>query len=247
MVVIGMEEIHYIAALSYVDELLDELLEDYGDLPLQVKDKETIYNEKKLVKEETEQLIKDIKNFSSKAKVTLVELKDKEEKLVKQQFMVRNNKEFDAISKEIEYLQSEHKRLSEQMRTEGVKIENLTRILDSQTKAMELAKSEWEEMKKELDLILNEQDEELKNLKAQRDRIVKKLKQESVRTYENIRVAHKDAAVKIVKGSCAGFTVPAQLLNEARNNLDTLYFDENSGRILIPEEIEDVESYIDNL
>ncbi len=242
-----MQEIHYIAALSYIDELLDELLEDYGDLPLHVKDKETLYKEKKLVKEETEQLIQDIKDFSKKAKVTLVELKEKEDKLNKQQFDVRNNKEFDAITKEINYIQSEHKRLSEQMRNEGVKIENLNRILETQTQEMEEAQKEYEEKKAELDLILNEQDEELKELKDKREKIISKLKPESVRIYEKVRLAHKDAAVKIVKGSCAGYTVPAQLLNEARNNLDVLFYDENTGRILIPEEIEDAEEFVDNI
>lgn len=242
-----MQEIHYIAALSYVDEELDDLLEDYGDLPDQVNAKEKTYNEKRLVLQETEKLIKDIKEFSTKAKTTLVELKDKEEKLTKQQFMVRNNKEFDAITKEIANIQEEHKKLSEHMRTEGVKQENLNRIRETQEKELKEAKTEMEEKQKELDIILNEQDEELKVLRDKRNRIIDKLRPESVKVYEKIREAHKDAAVRIVKGSCAGFTIPAQLLNEARNNLDTLFYDENTGRILIPEEIEDVEDYIDKL
>ena len=242
-----MQEVHYVAALAYIDERLDELMEDYGDLPDQVKEKEEKHNEKQSMVEETEGLLQDIKDFSSKAKRTLVELKDKEDKLTKQQFLVRNNKEFDAITKEIENIQEEHKKLSQQLRTEGVKQENLMKILGTQKKEAQAALDDLEDKKKELDIILNEQDDELKGLRDKREEIIKKLNPDSIAMYERIRKVHKDAAVKIQKNSCAGFTIPAQLINEARNNLDRLYYDENTGRILIPEELEEGDEILEEL
>ncbi len=233
-------KIHNLAFLSYIDELLEDLQEEYGDLPERVKEKEKKYADTKAMKEETDQILNDIKEFCSASKVTLMDLKNKEEKLSKQQFKVRNNKEFDAVTKEIEHIRNEHKNLTEKLRTEGIKQENLQKIMDEQTEKFEEAKTELEEARKEMETVASDQDDELKELYQKRKDLVKKIKPEDLEEYERIRQFHSNPVVKVDRNSCSGCfsAVPPQKIVEIRNNLDTIFFCESCGRMLYPGEIE---------
>lgn len=232
-------QIYYIAQIASIDERLDELHEDYGSLPELIKLKEANYTEKKNLVDDTQNLIQDTLIFVKRAKVTLVELKDKEERLTQQQFQVRNNKEFDAITNEVNHLKSEHEKLSNELRTNGVKQENLQNILDSQVKDLEKAKEELDEIYSEEKKLAGDQKEEIEKLRKIRNEFLKNVKIKLMKDYDRIRTMHSDAAVRIRKNSCSGcFSfLPAQLVVEVRNNPNILYNCESCGRILIPEEL----------
>ncbi|MBX3045336.1 MAG: hypothetical protein KIT33_12330 [Candidatus Kapabacteria bacterium] len=232
-------QIQCIAILANIDLRLDEMLEDYGDLPDQINKIEMKVNEKKLLVEETEGILAEIKKFVSSAKATLVDLKDKEERLTEQQFKVRNNKEFDAITNEVAHLKSEHEKLSDRLRTEGVKQENLMNILEGQTKEYDEAKKELEDKYEEAQLLSGDQNEELTYLQNKRLDIVKIIQSKFIKDYERIRTMHRDAAVIIKKNSCTGCfsAIPAQIIVEVRNNPNHTYYCENCGRLLLPDDI----------
>src|SRR6185295_11730266 len=98
---------HRIGALAQIDERLDELKDEYGDLPIKIKEQEAkVHNLKKLV-EDTKKVLEENQSFLSSSKIAIVELKDKEDKLAKQQFLVKNNKEFEAMNEEIQFLKDE--------------------------------------------------------------------------------------------------------------------------------------------
>lgn len=230
---------YYLAALAFVDKRLDDLQEDYGDLPDQVKELENKLKVHKAHAEETQTILAEIKQFVSTSKITLEELKTKEEKLAKQQFLVRNNKEFDAITKEITHMRDEHSRLSDLVRTEGVKEENLKQILATQLKEIELTEEELKAKIEEYEFVESDQNEEVKMLTKKRNAITKHIEKPTMVEYERIRVVIKDAVVKANRNSCSGCfsAIPPQKMVEIRNSIDTLYFCENCGRILYPEEI----------
>jgi hypothetical protein len=242
-------QISYISALAIIDKRLDELKEEYGDLPDKVEEMSNNVQKLKSMYEETQSILKDIKHFCSSTKVTLVDLKTKEEKLAKQQFLVRNNKEFDAITKEIEFLREEHSKLSEQLRTEAVKEENLKRILEEQQNNYKKAYSELEELNEELSILESDQNEEVNELNKKRKKIVVKIKKEFLEEYNRVRSFHKDASVLIKRNSCTGCysSIPPQKIVEIRNNLDQIYSCENCGRVLIPEGYEVDESFINKI
>jgi uncharacterized protein len=230
--------IYNIALLAAIDERLDELIEDYGDLPEQIKKKEAKLNDKKLLVNETETIVEEIRDFIKKAKRTLVELKDKEDKLTQQQFKVRNNKEFDAITNEINHLKTEHEKLADRMRTEGIKEENLMNILNQQTADMNEAQKELDDKFEEVQRLAGDQDRELSSLREKRGTVMSTIPKKFISDYERIRIMHRDAAVLIRKNSCSGCfnAIPAQIIVEVRNNLNTLYFCESCGRLLVPED-----------
>ncbi len=232
-------QIYYIAQIATIDERLDELLEDYGTLPELIKIKESNHTERKNLVDDTQNMIDDILNFVSRAKIALVELKDKEERLTQQQFQVRNNKEFDAISNEINHLKSEHERLSNELRTSGVKQENLQNIIDGQKKDLDKAKQELDEIYAEEKKLAGDQKEEIAKLRTIRNKFVESVKIKLMKDYDRIRTMHSDAAVRIKKNSCSGcFSfLPAQQIVEVRNNPNIIHNCENCGRVLVPEDL----------
>jgi len=230
-------QIQFIAALSYIDEKLDELHEDFGDLPDMIAEKEKVVQEAKNTMEETSNILEEIRKFVAFAKVKLVENKDKEAELSKKQFMVKNNKEFDAITSEIKHLKTEHEELFTKLRVEGLKEENLINILKEQTHHYETENEDLQDMKEEYDGVAEDQESEVKDYKEKREKIIPYIKDEFIQEYSRIRETYNDAAVMVRKGSCKGYKIPPQLLVEIRNNLDKIFIDEHSGRILIPEEV----------
>lgn len=229
-------QIKGLAALAYIDEQLDELKDEYGELPDRVRSQEAKVIKLRDMIEETAQLLSDIKTFCSTAKITLVELKDKEEGLAKKQFLVKNNKEFDAVTSEIKYVREEHEKLTDRLRSEGVKEENLTRILDEQKSQYDAAKVELDELETQIKQLSSEQDQILKDLFAKRDILLNGLIDDKRSHYNRIRVFHNDVVAKIKRDSCSGCysALPKQQIVEIRNNeAENLFYCENCGRILI--------------
>ncbi len=239
-------QIYNFACLAYIDSILDDYQEEFGDLPDRVKKMKHNVNELEAIVEETEGILKELRKFSKESKTTLKELKDKEERLSKKQFKVRNNKEFDAITKEIEQTREAHNKLIDELRVAGVKEENLLKTLEQQKEDAKKAKGELKEKESELREISSNQNEEVNVLYDVRKKYFNNIKKEYIQEYQRIRTHHKDAAVQIRKKSCSGCfsQVPPQIIVEIRNNRDTIYHCEQCGRILYPEEIQVDDSII---
>jgi len=240
-------QIRLIAGVAFIDRSLDELREEFGDLPEQISSKQKNLNKASKMKDETSTLLKELKSFIKNAKKTLANLKDSEEKLAKKQFQVKNNKEFDAITTEIKHIKVEYEELSLKLRKEAVKEENLVSILADQTKKVKAIESELKEFQDEYDELKDAQGGEEVGLIKKRKKIIKQINDDFRAEYDRIRLSHSDAAVVIFHGSCKGYRVPHQLLVEIRNNLDQIYVEEHSGRIMIPEEVHIDEENISEL
>ena len=233
-------QIQYFAKLAHIDSELDYLMLEYGDLPQKVKESERKIQALTAIVNDTERILKEVKLFVKTTKSTISTLKDSEEKLAKQQFLVRNNKEFDAITKEIEHTRQEQIRLTDEIRTSAIKEENIVKLLEQQHHEVAEAEQAYEEKKSEFNEISSGQDDAEKSLNNDRKKIVKYIKKDLMIEYDRIRNNHNDAVVKVRKNSCSGCfsKIPAQKLVESRNNLDKLYTCEHCGRIICPEDIE---------
>lgn len=241
-----VHQLQFLVALSLVDKKQDDLEEEYGDLPERIQKMKSIYHEKSSMFKETQKILEDVKNFQITSTKALEELKAREEKLSKQQFLVRNNREFDAITREIEHARSEYARISDELRQAAMKEENLMQVLETQKQEVEEILKELNELEAEYELIATNQNEELNEIKMKRAEIVKKIKHQNLEFYQRIRTLHKDAIVKVKKNSCTGcFShIPPQKIVELRNDLDTIFTCENCGRILYPEDLVIESSYI---
>jgi predicted nucleic acid-binding Zn-ribbon protein len=234
------KDISILAKIAFVDKMLDDFEDELGDLPKSVKTKESNISDIKAKITETEQIINDVRVFVATAKSTLIALKEKEDKLAQQQFLVRNNKEFDAISSEIKTLKDEHEKLAVKMRTEGMKETNLNTILDSQKKELEMAIAELTELNRQFDEMTNEHSDEVQVYNRARKNLRATVSDSLYDRYAQIRTRINDAAVPVKRDSCMGCyrQIPQQIIVEMRNQLDRIFQCENCGRLLIPEWVE---------
>jgi uncharacterized protein len=233
-------QIQYLLELSEIDQALDEYAEDFGDLPVQLKKLKTSVDKLKTLIDETSRILNDVRKFSSNAHTTLMDMAEREKTLSEKQFKVRNNKEFDAITKEIEHIRMERSRIANELSTIGVKEQNLVSTLAKQKSDYEESSKDLIEKEKEFKLITSGQNSEVKDLNKKRKEIVKFLDDSVLEEYERIKNHLIDAVVRVKKHSCSGCfsSVPSQKIVEIRNNPEKIYTCENCGRILFPEDVD---------
>jgi len=226
-----------LATMSDIDSTLDDLKEELGDLPQQVKDAEEYVRTKTTHSEKAEKDLQDIESFKITSGNRLLEIKDKEDQLAQQQFNVRNNKEFDAITNEIEMLRDERNKIYDEQRTVGVKEENLRSILEQSKTELEDAQKALTAKEQELTSISHGHNDEILQYAQQRAELTQEIPVSMLAEYERIRTFHKDAAVKVKKNSCSGCfnKVPPQRIVEMRNKPDSMFLCEHCGRILLGE------------
>ncbi|MBN1638740.1 MAG: hypothetical protein JW866_07225 [Ignavibacteriales bacterium] len=224
--------------LQLIDNQLDELEQLRGDLPAIVNElnskldslMESIVNKENQKTEaqerrnaneaEIETLSQDVKRFKS------------------QLSKVRNNKEYDALTKQIDYADDKIKALIK----ENIELENQAEMLKNETteispKVDEL-KDEIKEKETELKKIIQANEREEAIFLDKRKVVVEKVKKNDLNTYTRIRKACDGIAVAVVsRKACAGCNnvVPPQRQLEIKQN-KRIYTCESCGRMLISEE-----------
>ncbi len=222
-----------------IDDQLDQLEELRGDLPLAVQGLEERINELQRIittreQEKQECLDKRTNNESE------IELKQENQKKFKAQlYAVRNNKEYDALTKEIDNtdvqitkMELENDSLADQSKKIQTEIDELTPMLE------ELQK-ELKEKEADLKVIIKANEREEAKLKAEREKIEPQIRKPDYAAYIKIRKAKRGVAVATIKRSaCSGCNnvVPSQRQLEIRRN-NKLFYCEYCGRILVSAEI----------
>lgn len=227
--------------LQLVDDQLDELEELRGDLPNMVRSLENKISELKA----------DIKNKENEQKESLVKrtaneeeiekLKESQKKFKAQLYQVRNNKEYDALTKEIDHSEEQISKLE----AENDALADLSKTLSAQIEEItpQLQELEAELKEKEADLreIIKANEVEENKLQSERKKIEEQVRKQDLSIYSRIRKAKKGKAVATIKRSaCSGChnIVPSQRQLEIRRN-NRLFTCEYCGRILVSQEIAD--------
>ncbi len=225
--------------LQKLDDQLDVLEELRGDLPVAVEDlktritaiKDDIANKEKEQKESLE------KRQDNEEEIK--KLKENQKKFKAQLYQVRNNKEYDALTKEIDHTEE----LFTKLEAENNSLADLSKKLSDEISEIEPQMDELkEELKvKEADLkeIIKANEKEEAKLRAKRKEIEALTKKADYAAYMRIRKAKKGKAVATIRRSaCSGChnIVPSQRQLEIRRN-NKLFFCEYCGRILVSAEI----------
>jgi predicted nucleic acid-binding Zn-ribbon protein len=233
------EKLSKLYALQKVDSSLDELEEMKGDLPAEVADLEAQMNEQENHVQELEATIKQAVVDRDKADLETVSLREKIEKYKTQQYQVKSNRQYDALSREIDAAQemiSQHERNVEIL--EG----KMTVAREDHEKAkaqIEGISKELNEKRQELEEVSKSNEDEELRLKHNREKLVVRIDRSDLAVYERIRKAKGGLAVVPVKrNACGGCynAVPPQKVLELRKN-NRIYTCEHCGRILVSDEI----------
>lgn len=226
--------------LQLIDSRIDEIRNMRGELPLEVEDLE----------DEVAGLTKRIEKLSADLEVTEEKIKDKKqfitqaESMIKkykgQQDNVRNNREFDALTKEVEFQELEIELAEKHIREFRAQIEHKTQVIEDTKEKLEAKQSHLDHKKSELDSILQETEKEETTLKEKSDKFKKDIEERLVKAYNRIRSNVKNgmAVVTIERGASGGsfFTIPPQVQVEIAARRKVI-IDEHSGRILVDQEL----------
>ena len=226
-------------ALQLVDNNLDEIEELKGDLPSEARtmEEKVAGLEQQLANREQE--MKSAFAGRDHADSEIINLKEKLERFKTQQFEVRNNREYDALSREMDSATEKIGKFEKDMESLEASATAARTDIESLKGQLEESRSLLGEKKQALaEVSKNTEAEELKYT-HEREKVVARIDKTDLETYERIRKAKKGkAVVPIRRKACGGCynRIPPQKLLELRLNTK-LYTCERCGRILVSDEI----------
>ncbi len=228
------EVIQNLVNLQYIDSKLDELKKMRGDLPEDILDLETdvVRVETRINKNQTQ--LKDMK--LEKAKLEL-EIQDAEELVAKyeaQQMTVRNNREYDALTKEIEGQKQLIENSKSRLEEIAILDEEVQKDLEEQKEVLKEKKGELDKLQGNLKELIKKTEKEEDDLYEKRDEAKSLLNQRYLRSYERLRngLANGIAVTAMHNGASMGMMLPPQVQMEVRR-MNKIVIDENSGRIVV--------------
>ena len=226
-------------ALQQVDSHLDELQELKGDLPGEVQSLEEQLSTLGAERSGFEQHMKQSFVQRDDADTQILSLKERLEKYKKQQFAVRTNREYDALTREMDTAAETITRLEKEMeQLESAATIARTKMQETGEKVEELLKVLEEKKTALAEVSKTTEDEELQYT-HEREKLVARIAKSDIFTYERIRKAKRGTAVVPVRRQACGGChnrVPPQKLLELRKN-DRIYTCERCGRIIVSDEI----------
>ena len=229
--------------LQQIDSKIDKIRIIRGELPLEVQDleDEIAGMETRIAKfnEELEKFAKDIVEYKNKIKDATALIKKYEE----QQNNVRNNREYESLTKEIEY-QSLDIQLCEKRINDFTKKSEMLKISLGETNArLEERKGDLELKKSELSSIVEETEKEEQELMARSQESEQLIEERLLTAYKRIRKNARNglAVVKIERDACGGCynKIPPQHQLDIRMHKKIIVC-EYCGRILIDQDIVDM-------
>lgn len=221
--------------LQEYDNRLNALKLQKGDLPMIIEGMEEELADKTQkatdIDENKQKLQNDRKIFEKEIEASKSQLKKYEEKL----YHVQNNKEYDAISLEIDTKKVEIENLENKILQTIEEEEVLKTEGDSLNEEITKLSGQLKEQRGELAEINKHTQEEEDRLTHEREKLAKNLDDRHLRMYERIRIAKDGLAVApIQRNSCSGCfsAIPPQRIIEVRKK-GRLLNCEYCGRILV--------------
>ena len=226
--------------LQYTSTELDEINKLQGELPMEVSDMEDDIAGINKRKERYDTQIENFNNDINKHKENIITSNTSIEKYKVQLDNVKNNREFEALSKEIEY-QSLESQLSEkkinEIREKLTKVEELASGI---TEKIEERKEHLEKKRVELEDIIQKNEKKVGTLERKIARVSKKVETRLLKGFNALRGRYKNglAVVTITRDACSGCfnTVPPQIKIEVSQNKEIIAC-ENCGRVLISDDL----------
>ena len=222
--------------LQLIDSRIDEIRNVRGELPLEVEDLEdevagltTRLDKLKTDLVAIEEQIKSKKNSIEEHQASI-------KRYAEQQKNVRNNREFNSLTKEIEFQELEIQLAEKQIREMKASIEHKKEVITNSKEKLEQKSTHLKHKKAELNDIMAETQKEEAFLIEKSAEYESQIEERLLAAYKRIRtsVINGLAVVSIERGASAGsfFTIPPQTHVDiaARKKIIT---DEHSGRILV--------------
>ena len=232
------EKLKALYELQTIHTKIDRIRQVRGELPMEVADLEDdvagLETRIQKIKNELDDLEDDIVTRKNLIKDSQSNIKKYETQLNE----VKNNREYDAISKEIEIQGLDIQVSEKKIREFGFEIATKTQVYEKALAELDSRKSDLDAKKEELGTITSETEKEESDLAALAEKAGKNIEDRLLIAYNRLRKNAKNglAVVTIQRDSCSGCfnQIPPQRQSDIRQRKKIIVC-EHCGRILIDE------------
>ncbi|SHJ36394.1 zinc ribbon domain-containing protein [Flavobacterium haoranii] len=230
------DKLRAIYSLQLIDSKIDEIRSVRGELPLEVEDLE----------DEVAGLTKRLEKFKNDLDTIDAQIKEKKnaidehkatiKKYLEQQKNVRNNREYNSLTKEVEFQELEIQLAEKHIKEMKASVEHKKELVAQTKEKLDGKQNHLKHKKAELKDIMAETEKEENFLMEKSAEYEKQIEERLLAAYKRIRGSVRNglAVVSIERGASAGsfFTIPPQTQMEIAGR-KKIITDEHSGRILV--------------
>ncbi|MBS1519916.1 MAG: hypothetical protein JST50_02875 [Bacteroidetes bacterium] len=226
--------------LQTIHTKIDKIRQVRGELPMEVADLEDdvegLETRIQKIKNELDDLEDDIVTRKNLIKEAQANIKKYEGQLNE----VKNNREYEAISKEVEIQGLDIQVSEKKIKEYGYEITTKTQIYEKALADLEGRRADLDAKKAELGTITAETEKEENELNAEADKASKNIEERLLIAYSRLRGNAKNglAVVTIQRDSCSGCfnQIPPQRQSDIRQRKKIIVC-EHCGRILVDEQM----------
>ncbi len=234
------EKLTSLLTLQKIESKLDELKILKGELPMEVADLEDEIQGLNARKLRIEEEINGVTDFIEQRKNAIKEAEALVKKYEKQSNNVKNNREFEAINKEIEMQQLEVKLAEKHIKDATDEIAEKAVGLEKAKKNIAAKEGVLTTKKGELEKIIAANEKEEKHFNKQAAEAREHVDSRLLASYDKIRRSYRNglAVVPVERDACGGCfnAIPPQKQSEIRQHKKVMIC-ENCGRILVDEDL----------
>ena len=234
------ERLRALFSLQLVDSEIDKIKTLRGELPLEVQDLE---DEIAGLETRLGNLREDVVNLEksiSKKNQEIIDAESLIKKYEEQQKNVRNNREYDSLSKEIEFQNLEIELFNKKIKEFSLQMEEKKLVIADSEATLGDRQSDLTIKKAELEEIISDTQKEEEGLYKKSDEIQKKIEDRLLTAYKRIRLNARNglAVVPVQRDACGGCfnQIPPQRQLDIRSRKKIIVC-EYCGRILVDDEI----------
>lgn len=231
------EKLDALYKLQSIDSQIDKIRTIRGELPLEVQDLEDEIVGLTTRAEKVKAELKEQENLTTEYKNKIVECNSAIKKYTEQQKNVRNNREFESLSKEIEFQTLEIQLCEKRIKENKFAVDNRKQILVEAEEKLAQRQADLDLKKSELNEIVAETEKDEQGLMKKSASARKNIDDRLLFAYDKLRSNAKNglAVVQVVRDSCGGCfnSIPPQRQMEIEMR-KKITICEHCGRILVP-------------
>jgi len=214
------QELKKLISLQSVDDKIQEIESLSGDLPNRVEKKESQLTSIQKNLESNKEKIDTLERESRKLSAEIEDHQAKLKKYKDQLFLVKTNKEYDALNHEIDHLKGAVSESEDSLLTMQEELESETELKKVNETDIEELVTSLEVDKKHLDGALSDSKGELKGLNNSRETIANAIGDSFLSKYNQLQNT-RGSGVASINGNCCGgcySTLPPQMVIEIQSN-----------------------------
>ena len=234
------EKLVSLISLQKIESKIDEFQILKGELPMEVSDLEDEIQGLHARQTRIEEEINGINEFINQKKEAIKEAEALIKKYEKQSTNVKNSREFEAITKEIEMQELEGKLAEKHIRDANEELAEKAKMLEQTKKLIGNKDVSLKQKKSELEKIIADTEKEETHFSKLSSQAREGIDNRLLYSYDRIRKSYRNglAVVPVERDACGGCfnAIPPQRQSEIRQHKKIIVC-ENCGRILVDEEL----------